>query len=326
MKTRTLYNRLHQHGLRIVKNITVLVILLFICSRTVAQEIQLPQPRNTGGMPLMDAINQRQSTRDFSSTEIPQQVLSDLLWAAYGFNRPEKQGRTVPSAWNIQNMSVYVATGDGLFLYDAGNHNLITILTEDIRAQTGTQSYVKDVPVNLVYVADMSMMAGVGEKGDFYSNAHAGFISQNVYLVCASLGLGSVVRDLIDRDTLRKTMQLENSFEIILAQSVGYPSGTSEVRDKKSEQKDSKSASLSLNFPNPFNPVTEIRYKLSRTSQVRLEVYDVRGAKMSTLVDEEQSAGEHTVVYNGGNLTSGLYFYKITTDEYAEMRKMMLVK
>lgn len=138
----------------------------------------------------MEALNNRKSTRNFSTKEISNQVLSNLLWAAYGFNRHEQKMRTVPSAWNIQNINVYVAKSYGLYLYDAASNILKLVLKEDIRNNTGTQHFVNDVPVNLIYVADLSMMSKVGDKAKFYSAAHAGFIAQNVYLFCASFNLG----------------------------------------------------------------------------------------------------------------------------------------
>ena len=199
------------------------IILIFITQfLIIAQDVKLPEPQKEGGIPLMEAINKRKSSRKFISKQLSSQVLSNLFWAAYGFNRPEKEMRTVPSAWNIQNISVYIAKSDGLYLYDAANNLLKLILREDIRQYTGKQSYVNNVPVNLIYVADLSMMSRVREKAKFYSAAQTGFIAQNVYLFCASFNLGTVVRDLIDRDNLRKLMNLKTSEEIILAQSVGY--------------------------------------------------------------------------------------------------------
>lgn len=207
----------------IKKTALPILILLFISQSSInAQDIKLPEPQKEGGMPLMEALNKRKSSRNFNSKEISNQVLSNLLWAAYGFNRPEQKMRTAPSAWNIQNINIYVAKSDGLYLYDAVNNILKLILKKDVRQNAGTQGFVKDVPVNLIYVADLSMMKRIGEKSKFYSAAQTGFIAQNVYLFCASFDLGTVVRDLIDRDNLRKIMSLKDNEEIILSQSVGY--------------------------------------------------------------------------------------------------------
>ncbi len=115
--------------------------------------VQLPNPQKEGGKPLMAALNERMSTRTFSGEKLPMQTLSNLLWAAFGINRPDGK-RTAPSAKNWQETGIYVATADGVYLYDAQKNALDPIVTRDIRAMTGTQAYVKDASVNLIYVAD----------------------------------------------------------------------------------------------------------------------------------------------------------------------------
>lgn len=186
--------------------------------------VSLASPRTEGGMPLMDALRERKSVREFSGEALSDRQLSDLLWAAFGINRPEKGGRTAPSAMNRQEVDLYVATADGLFLYDARGHRLIQEGTRDIRALTGQQPFVAEAPVNLIYVADFGQMGDAGsEEKAFYSAADAGAISQNVYLFCASEGLATVVRASIDSPTLAKAMGLRNEQRIVLAQSVGVP-------------------------------------------------------------------------------------------------------
>jgi len=169
-------------------------------------------------------LKDRKSSREFSSEKLSLQTLSNLLWAAFGVNRPSSGKRTAPSAVNWQEIDIYVATADGLYLYDAMKHLLMPILNEDIRALAGTQRFVKDAPINFVFVADFSKMGRAGtEEKNFYSATDTGFISQNVYLYCASEGLATVVRGLIDRDALSKAMKLRPDQKIILAQTVGYP-------------------------------------------------------------------------------------------------------
>jgi SagB-type dehydrogenase family enzyme len=194
------------------------------CRADDVKTVDLPEPRTTGGRPLMDVLRDRKSTREFSKKEIPIQLLSDMLWAAWGVNRPESGKRTAPSAVNWQETDVYVASAKGLHLYDAFEHRLKKISSEDIRGLTGMQDFVKDAPVNLIFVADYSRMGNRSQKDkDFYSAADAAFISQNVYLFCSSEGLGTVVRGALDRDKLAKKMKLSSEQKIILAQSVGYP-------------------------------------------------------------------------------------------------------
>lgn len=206
---------------------SIVLTMMHISPTTIyAQEIkpiQLLKPEMDGGRPLMQVLKDRRSMRAFSTEKLPMQVLSNMLWAAFGVNRPNSGKRTAPSAMNMQEIDIYVATVDGLYLFDAKAHMLKPVLTEDIRAMTGTQSFVQEAPVNLIYVADLSRMRLISDGKDFYSAANTGFISQNVYLYCASEGLATVVRGLIDRPALAKVMKLRPDQKVILAQSVGYP-------------------------------------------------------------------------------------------------------
>ncbi len=185
--------------------------------------ITLPSPDTVGGKPLMQCLKERRTSRSFDSKPLPRQVLSNLLWAAFGVNRPDGR-RTAPSAMNMQEINVYAVMQDGLYLYDATSQSLKQIVKEDIRGKTGTQSFVKDAPLDIVYVADFSK-AGRASSDDriLYTAADCGFIAQNVYLFCASEGLACVVRASIDKSTLSKVMNLRSDQMIILSQTVGYP-------------------------------------------------------------------------------------------------------
>ena len=185
--------------------------------------VKLPPPQTEGGRPLMQALKDRKSTREFGPGALSPQTLSNLLWAAFGINRPDGH-RTAPSALNWQEVSIYVATPEGIYLYDAGQNALNPVLAGDYRAATGTQAFVKDAAVNLVYVSDLSKTSRASPSdAEMYTAADVGFISQNVYLFCASEGLATVVRGSVDRPALAKTLNLQPSQKIILAQSVGYP-------------------------------------------------------------------------------------------------------
>jgi nitroreductase len=193
---------------------------------SLAQEpkpIQLSKPQIGSGNSLMQLLWKRMSSREFSPEPLSVEVLSNMLWAAFGINRSDGK-RTAPTASNRQEIDIYVATANGLYLYDAKTNLLNPILAEDIRAMTGRQPYVKDAPVNLIYVADYSKMGTVAnEDKAFLSATETGFISENVYLYCASEGLATVVRANIDRPALASLMKLRPDQKIILAQSVGYP-------------------------------------------------------------------------------------------------------
>ena len=185
--------------------------------------IPLPAPDQTGGKPLMAALKERQSIREFSAKPLPHQALSDLLWAGFGINRPENDHRTAPSTMNMQEIELYVALADGLYLYDAKPHRLKPVLTGDLRAKTGGQVALQEAPAVLVLVADFSRMTKAKPQDrDFYAAIDAGFISQNVYLYCASAGLATVVHDL-DRPPLAQAMKLRPEQRIVIAQSAGYP-------------------------------------------------------------------------------------------------------
>ncbi len=125
---------------------------------------------------------------------------------------------------NKQEIDIYVSMAKGLYFYNAKSHTLEPVLAEDIRKFTGGQAFVKAAPVNLIYVADFSKMRkGTEEQNNFYSATDTGFISQNVYLFCASEGLATVVRGMVDKPTLEKKMGLRPDQKVILAQTVGYP-------------------------------------------------------------------------------------------------------
>ena len=189
-----------------------------------AELIKLPKPQTDGGKPLMQVLRARRTIRSFSRKALPQQMLSNLLWAAFGMNRPESGKRTAPSANNWQEIDIYVATASGLYLFDARAHVLKRIMAEDIRAMTGTQRFTQVAPVNLIYVADYAKMgrAKLQDK-EFYSATDTGFISQNVYLFAASEGLATVVLGLVNRQELAKKMSLRPDQKVILTQPVGYP-------------------------------------------------------------------------------------------------------
>ena len=205
----------------------VTLTLIACATLAVAQELKpvpLPPPQTSGGRPLMQVLMDRHTSREFSSQKLPPQVLSNLLWAAFGVNRPDSGMRTAPSAMNWQEIDIYVATQDGLYVYDAKANALNPVLAQDVRGATGQQPFVKEAPVNLVYVADLAKTGRAGgEDQILYTAADTGFIAQNVYLFCASEGLAAVVRGSVDRAALAKLIKLRTDQKIILAQTVGYP-------------------------------------------------------------------------------------------------------
>lgn len=203
---------------------TLLLASALLCASSLlsAQSIQLPQPQKTGGKPLMEALNLRQSARQFDSQKpVSNQTLSSLLWAAWGFNREHK--RTAPSSMDRQEIDLYVATKDGIFKYDAAQNTLLPVVSGDYRKETGMQAYVGEAPLNIIFVCNKSKVKAKDENGLIEATyANSGFISQNIYLFCASEGLSTVIRASIPKEKLSKIMKLSDDQLITLAQTVGY--------------------------------------------------------------------------------------------------------
>ncbi len=203
--------------------------IFMLLSITVAHSqatLKLPKPKIRGQ--VMKALKNRISIKGFSSRELSDQVLSDMLWAAFGINDTRTGRRTAPSAFNVQEIDIYVIKADGTYLYNASEHGLSVINTKDIRGLVATQEYAKSSPVHLVYVADYDKAKTVYpdsfEKGmERWAMMHTGFIGQNVIIYCAANKLTAVVRSFGNRETLRKELHLGENQEIIITQAVGYP-------------------------------------------------------------------------------------------------------
>jgi len=188
------------------------------------EAIKLAPPQVEKGKPLMQALKNRQSLRNIAADKLPLQELGNILWAACGINRPESGKRTAPTAKNWQEIDVYVALPEGLYLYDAREHILAPVLNEDIRPFAGKQKFIQTAPVVLIYTADFDKMTKASEENKiFYSTTDTGFISQNVYLYCASEGLSTVVIGMVDKPRLEQKMKLKPAQHVILTQPVGYP-------------------------------------------------------------------------------------------------------
>jgi nitroreductase len=208
--------------------LSILLVFITGLTRVRSQDIILPTPDKTGGKPLMQALNERQTTRTFTKDDLTLQQLSDLLWAGWGYNRPDQKKRTAPSSRDVQEINIYAALPSGLYIYDAAGNILKQVHNRDIRALCGTQAFVATAPLNLVYVADLGKYGK--KEGDeikdselLSSYANTGFIAQNVYLYCASANLGCVIRGMVPKDKLAPEMGLKSNQVIILSQTVGIP-------------------------------------------------------------------------------------------------------
>ena len=188
-------------------------------------EIKLVKPDTAGGKPLMQAIAERRTQRNFAATPLTGQQMSDILFAAHGLTG--KGGRrTTPTARNVLDMEIFAALPQGLYRYDAENHALKLVLAQDIRKSCGRQGFHAKAPMVLVYVSDFDKYKAAGmsdENANFYAPNHAGYISQNVYLYAASAGLATVVCNNVDKPALARAMKLGPQYRIMLTQPVGNP-------------------------------------------------------------------------------------------------------
>lgn len=188
-----------------------------------AAALVLPAPAQQGGLPLMEALARRHSSREFAPDALPLPLLSGLLWAAFGVNRADG-GRTAPSALNAQEIDLFVALPAGAYRYDAATHALRLAAGSDLRRVTGYQDFVDQAPLDLVYVVDHARMRMVpaGQRQP-YAYCAAGAIAQNVYLFAAGNGLATVIRAWIDRGAIADALGLTHDQEVLLSQTVGYP-------------------------------------------------------------------------------------------------------
>jgi nitroreductase len=192
-----------------------------------AASIELPRPERLGGLPLMEALAKRRSSRDFAPDVLPLPLLSGLLWSAYGVNRADG-GRTAPSALNAQEIDVFVALPSGAYRYDAAAHALRLVAASDLRRVTGYQDFVDEAAMDLVYVADHARMRLVPvAQRESYASVAAGAIAQNVYLFAAGNGLATVIRAWIDRAAIADALGLTHDQQVLLSQTVGYPAAAS---------------------------------------------------------------------------------------------------
>ena len=190
------------------------------------EEIKLPEPALDKSKSFVDALKNRQSIRSFdTSKDLSTQTLANLLWAATGVNR-ESGKLTVPSTRNWQEITVYVAMKSGVYKYDTKAHKLIPVIKDDIRVNCGVQSFVKNAPVCLIYVAELSKMKDVRDSKEqtlMYAAVDSGFISQNVYLFCASENMATVVLGGVKKDDLATLIKLDKENQLLLfTQPVGY--------------------------------------------------------------------------------------------------------
>lgn len=201
------------------------------------EPIALPKPETDGGKSVLAALKDRKTIRELGDRKLPPQMLSNLLWAAWGVNREKgpfgQIGRTAASASNSQEIDLYVAMPDGVYLYDAAPHRLVPVLAADLRPLCGNRGRKAgvDAPVRLIFVVDIAKYdeAGFQEPGlhdpetqKSYYNVAVGLIAGNVYLFAASQGLAAWFHNC-DRKGIAEALKLRPDQRVVYAQTVGYP-------------------------------------------------------------------------------------------------------
>ncbi len=209
----------------LIISITALVLCLQVSAEIVVK--QLPAPTKKGGMPIMEALSKRQSTRVYDeSKNISDQTLSDLLWAGFGINRPDEGKRTAPSSYNAQDIMIYVFQANGTWLYNAASNTLEQVSGKDLRGLSGSQAFVKTAPLSIVLVSDYEKFRiGNGDDKDYWKrggSVDAGLIAQNINLYCASQNLGVVVRAAIKYNELAEELNFDENKMIVIALTIGH--------------------------------------------------------------------------------------------------------
>lgn len=208
------------------------------------QEIELPKPKFRKAKTVTEALKNRKTTREIGEKKLSIQELSNLLWAANGVNRKigpfGLPGRTAASASNSQEIDIYVALTEGIYLYDAIRHRLLPKVSSDFRKLAIGKSQadlIKNAPVQLIYVADIHKLthtAGFQEPGlqdsevqKSYYFVDTGLVAGNVYLYSASQSLAVWFHNC-NKEELIKILKLRSDQRVLFGQTIGYSKGKNE--------------------------------------------------------------------------------------------------
>lgn len=205
-----------------MKKIIIAVSICSIAAAVSAKEIILPKPDLKSGRPLMECFSLRRSSRNFADKALPVQMISEILFAADGINRPDGH-KTVPTAMNRQNQTIYAVTADAVYFYNNKKHSLVPINKGDFRKDCGMQSFHRTAPLIIVFVSDMAAIGNTAAEKAMYAGNHSGSASQNVYLYAASKGLSTVICGSIKKDVLKKVLKLKGAQQAVFSQPIGYP-------------------------------------------------------------------------------------------------------
>ena len=219
---------------RKISSLMAACLMVFMCGKSQSatieatnneekRELHLPPAERGGGRPLMELLNERKSTREFSERALSPHILSGVLWAANGINREESGKRTAPSARDMREIDIYVITPEGAYLYLPEEHQTKLIKTGDYRKEAaGRSAFAANAPVVLVFVANAKKMEKMDAANrDLYAHLDCGYVSQNVYLYCASENLATVALGGVDKVAMSKILGLKDD-KVVLSQPVGY--------------------------------------------------------------------------------------------------------
>lgn len=212
-----------------MKNILTIACVAMIMAATSCKaqdNIQLPKPSMDNKVALMQALQDRHSIREYADKQIPDDVLSTVLWAACGINRPGEGKITAPSAINAQDILVYVVRQNGAYLYQPKDNSLQKVSNKDLcAAVAGRQSFAASAPVSLVLVSNHNKFPQQmpKEAKTRMGVVDAGYVSENICLACSALGLNTVPRMTMDTEALKKELGLDDNYDLVLNSQIGYP-------------------------------------------------------------------------------------------------------
>ena len=198
----------------------IFIFIIIMSTFILAQDIQLPKPLIDGDLKLADAFKNRKTIREFLDKDLSLQEISNILWCANGINREGTNKKTVPTTQGKNEIDVYVFIRTGVYIYLPEQNILKQIFNEDLRSITGKQDFVKNSPLTLIYIADLSKLGKDNSQTIISASLDTGFIGQSVYLYCAAKGLATGVRAYIDKDLIKEKLKLNENKAVILAQSI----------------------------------------------------------------------------------------------------------
>ena len=201
-----------------MKTATIFSLVTVLTVSLLAADTALPAPQKKGGISLAEALNLRRTTRQYKADMLSMQQISQLFWSAFGVNRPDGK-RTAPTARNCQEITLYMLTAKGAWVYAAKENKMIQVSRKDLRKMAGRF----EAPVYVVIVSN-SKLSGDSARSLHYAAMDVGYVSQNIYLAAAAMKLGTCAIGSIPKPAdLATELKLTASEKVLLTHSVGVP-------------------------------------------------------------------------------------------------------